>query len=111
VLVRMDVQMRVMDGCETTRRFREQEQTTRAHVPIVAMTAHAMKGDRERCLEAGMDDYLAKPVRANLLYETLDRIVETPPENGTATELERKSERETEGLAGHGEFNEHSDRG
>src|SRR6185436_11078331 len=59
-IVFMDIQMPVMDGYECARRMREQEGADR-HTPIVAMTANAFPGDRERCLEAGMDDYITKP--------------------------------------------------
>ncbi len=72
-LVFMDVQMPEMDGFEATRIIRNPESKVRNHeVPIIAMTAHAMKGDQEMCLAAGMDDYIAKPIRA----EDLDRAVE-----------------------------------
>jgi CheY-like chemotaxis protein len=70
-VVLMDVQMPVLDGLEATRMIRTRERTTDTHVPIVAMTAHAMKGDRERCLAAGMDYYVSKPIRAARLFETL----------------------------------------
>ena len=61
-LVLMDIQMPQMDGLSATKTLRQQETTTRFHLPVVAMTAHAMKGDRERCLEAGMDGYVSKPI-------------------------------------------------
>lgn len=75
-LVLMDVQMPGMDGFEATAKIREQEKKSGAHIPIIAMTAHAMKGDRERCLEAGMDDYIAKPIRAMDLYKKVEAVIE-----------------------------------
>lgn len=73
-LVLMDVQMPEMDGFEATAAIRQKEQTTGQHIPIVAMTAHAMKGDRERCLKAGMDAYLSKPIQSKALFETVEGI-------------------------------------
>jgi signal transduction histidine kinase/ligand-binding sensor domain-containing protein/CheY-like chemotaxis protein/HPt (histidine-containing phosphotransfer) domain-containing protein len=73
-LILMDVQMPEMDGLEATRSIRAREEGTGRRVPIVAMTAHAMKGDRERCLESGMDAYLAKPLRSQDLFDTLARL-------------------------------------
>ena len=72
-LVLMDVQMPVMDGVEATRKIREMEEKTGRHVPIVALTANAMKGDRERYLEAGMDDYMTKPFKWELLRQVIER--------------------------------------
>ena len=74
-LIFMDIQMPEMDGLEATAVIRGAEKQTGDHVPIVAMTAHAMKGDRERCLEAGMDEYLAKPIRAKRLLDTIDALL------------------------------------
>jgi two-component system sensor kinase len=76
-LVLMDVQMPEMDGFETTAAIRQEEQATGAHLPIIAMTAHAMKGDRERCLAAGMDGYLAKPIQSKALYEAVESVSST----------------------------------
>jgi signal transduction histidine kinase/DNA-binding response OmpR family regulator len=70
-LVLMDVQMPVMDGFQATARIRQQERVTGQHMPIVAMTAHAIKGDRERCLEAGMDGYVPKPIQVQNLFSAI----------------------------------------
>ena len=74
-LILMDVQMPKMDGFEATASIREKEKKTGFHIPIIAMTAHAMKGDRERCLDSGMDDYIAKPLKAEHLTKTIDRMI------------------------------------
>ncbi|HYK88178.1 MAG TPA: response regulator, partial [Acidobacteriota bacterium] len=75
-LVLMDVQMPIMSGFEATARIRDRERKAcLPHVPIIAMTAHAMKGDREKCLDAGMDDYLAKPVQKASLRSVIENLL------------------------------------
>jgi CheY-like chemotaxis protein/SHS2 domain-containing protein len=75
-LVLMDVQMPEVDGLEATRAIRLREEASGGHVPIVAMTAHAMAGDRERCLAAGMDDYVSKPIESAALYAVVGRLLD-----------------------------------
>ena len=74
-MVLMDLQMPEMDGLEATAVIRARERLTHLRVPIVALTAHAMAGDRQRCLDAQMDDYLAKPITAEDLFEVIDRVM------------------------------------
>ena len=75
-----------MNGYDATRAIREQEQKTGRHVSIIALTAHAMKGDREICLNAGMDDYLSKPIHVSELISVLERLAKNgPPEAQTPT--------------------------
>jgi len=101
-LVFMDCQMPVLDGFEATRQWRLRQPGSR-HTPIVAMTAHALKGDRERCLEAGMDDYLSKPVSPEALRDLLGRVLTpatapaakpeaVPPKHPVPVRLERIQE-------------------
>ncbi|MEX2188600.1 MAG: PAS domain S-box protein [Pirellulales bacterium] len=74
-LVLMDVQMPIQDGLSATKAIRQREKATGAHLPIIALTAHAMKGDRELCLSAGMDGYVTKPVRAGELFQAIESIL------------------------------------
>ncbi len=88
-LILMDVQMPEMDGLQATREIRQRESTSPAHVPIVAMTAHAMKGDREACLVSGMDNYVSKPVRKQDLLNALLPLFPPPQENGQTVVTKR----------------------
>lgn len=83
-LMLMDVQMPDVDGLQATAMIRAREEGTGRHVPIVAITAHAMKGDRERCLAAGMDGYVAKPIHDHELCSVIDAVV--PSERTSALE-------------------------
>jgi two-component system, sensor histidine kinase and response regulator len=73
-LILMDIQMPIMDGLAATAAIRESEKASHRHIPIIAMTAHAMAGDRERCLNAGMDAYVAKPFRPHELFNVVEQI-------------------------------------
>ncbi|HEY3459130.1 MAG TPA: response regulator [Bryobacteraceae bacterium] len=87
-LILMDLQMPVMGGLEATAAIRRREAVTGAHIPIVAMTAHAMKADRENCLAAGMDGYVAKPISVKELFAAIDAVVgsSTPGRGGLEKE-------------------------
>jgi PAS domain S-box-containing protein len=87
-LVLMDVQMPEMGGLEATQAIREREKATGEHVPIIAMTAHAMQGDRQRCLEAGMDNYLSKPLDPKTFLRTVEESVTTASSAEPAAEAE-----------------------
>ena len=74
-VILMDVQMPLMGGVEATVAIREKERATGIHTPIIALTAHAMKGDREKYLRAGMDGYVSKPIRRQELFDTIGQLV------------------------------------
>lgn len=80
--VLMDIQMPVMDGFDATAEIRRRESSIQRHTPIIAMTAHAMKGDKEKCLEAGMDGYVTKPIKTKLMLAEITRVLEEFPPPG-----------------------------
>jgi two-component system, sensor histidine kinase and response regulator len=91
-VVLMDIQMPRLGGFEATAAIRQLERATGLRTPIIAMTAHAMRGDRERCLDAGMDEYLSKPLAAEALYEAIERVILPQASRGAlsgATMLDR----------------------
>jgi two-component system sensor histidine kinase/response regulator len=91
-LVFMDVQMPEMDGFQTTGIIRDKEKLTGEHVPIIAMTAYAIEGDREKCLEAGMDSYISKPFKSKEVLKAIDMVIST---KDAAKKLE---EQDTKGI-------------
>ena len=93
-LVLMDVQMPELDGVEATKAIRDREKIIGSHIPILAMTAFDMHGDRERCWEAGMDGYVSKPIQVEVLFAEIDRLVPfTFPGSGQSGErVEREQE-------------------
>jgi CheY-like chemotaxis protein len=86
-LILMDVQMPGLSGLEAAAAIREREQATGTRVPIVALTAHAMTGDRERCLAAGMDGYVSKPLRPDELFAALEAVLSPPSERGAVSSV------------------------
>jgi PAS domain S-box-containing protein len=96
-VVLMDVQMPEMDGFEATAHIRAREHSTGRHLPILALTAHAMTRDRERCLEAGMDGYVSKPIQARELYQALAALTPAPVKAGPGVGPRRGNRRAPEG--------------
>ena len=76
-VVLMDIQMPVLDGLDATAEIRDREKETGTHTPLIALTANAMKGDRERCLQGGLDAYIAKPLRPAELFRTIDEVLDS----------------------------------
>jgi CheY-like chemotaxis protein len=87
-VVLMDVQMPVMDGLEATAAIREREKANGGHIPIIAMTAHSLKGDDEQCIAGGMDAYVSKPIRTQALFAAMERVLGKTEEGGVAVEVE-----------------------
>ncbi|MCA1743442.1 MAG: response regulator [Desulfovibrionales bacterium] len=95
-LVLMDCQMPVLDGFETTRRIRENEQESqKSRMPVIAMTALAMKGDREKCIDAGMDDYLVKPIQPAILSEKISKWLKNEQLDNNSSQINGSPETES----------------
>ena len=90
-LILMDIQMPDMDGIQTTLAVRKKEMETGSRVPIIALTAHALQGDRERFLAAGMDDYVAKPIQMNILFHAIEKAVTKARESKILASLQREA--------------------
>jgi CheY-like chemotaxis protein len=86
-IVLMDVQMPNLNGLETAQAIRIEEQQSKNHIPIIAMTAHAIKGDRERCLEAGMDEYVSKPIDSEILFNAIEKLTRGLGQPGTTEDI------------------------
>jgi PAS domain S-box-containing protein len=86
-IVLMDVQMPNLNGLETAQAIRIEEQQSKNHIPIIAMTAHAIKGDRERCLEAGMDEYVSKPIDSEILFNAIEKLTRDLGKPGTTEDI------------------------
>ena len=91
-LVLMDVQMPELSGFEVTAAIREKEKVTGKHIPIIATTAHAMKDDRKRCLESGMDAYVPKPIQPRALFEAIEALTPIPAESERGAPVEQNSD-------------------
>lgn len=94
-LILMDVQMPQMNGLEVTKHIREKEVKTGTHIPIIALTARAVAGDREKCLEAGMDEYLPKPVRSNELEEIIHHLIPDMNKDKTSDKSEKTPKKQS----------------
>jgi len=101
-LVFMDMQMPEMDGAQATQLIRQQQEMTGVRVPIVAMTANAMAGDREKCLSAGMDDYIAKPISLDELVAVVARNVDSAPDRGVSGAAAAAKRKLPEAISGKG---------
>jgi len=93
-IVLMDVQMPNLNGLETAKAIRIEEQQSKNHIPIIAMTAHAIKGDRERCLEAGMDEYVSKPIDSDKLFNAIEKLTRDPGKPGSTEDLSTELDQE-----------------
>ena len=104
-IVLMDVQMPQLNGLEATKAIRIDEQQSKNHIPIIAMTAHAIKGDRERCLEAGMDEYISKPIDSDKLFDAIEKLTKAPGHPDGTEDLSPAIDKETLLKAFDGDWN------